>query len=109
MAKSIYDWFQLKENRDFLKRLKERGVKYFVEKRGGKLLNKKFVITGTLEEMSRDIAKEKIIALGGEVSDAISKNIDYLIVGENPGSKYEKAKSLGVHILKEKEFLKMIN
>jgi DNA ligase (NAD+) len=47
--------------------------------------------------------------LGGDVSDAISKNIDYLVLGENPGSKYEKAKELGVKTIKEKEFLKMIN
>jgi DNA ligase (NAD+) len=109
VAQSIYDWFQLKENREFLKRLKERGVRYFIEKRGGKLLNKKFVITGTLEKMSRDVAKERIVFLGGDVSDSISKNIDYLVSGENPGSKHEKAKKLGVKILKEEEFLKMIN
>jgi len=109
VAQSIYDWFQRKENREFLKRLKERGVKYFIEKRGGKLSGKKFVITGILEKMSRDIAKEKIVFLGGDVSDAVSKNIDYLVSGDNPGSKYEKAKLLGVKILKEEEFLKMIS
>lgn len=109
VAQSIYEWFSLKENKEFLKRLKERGVKYFIEKREGRLMNKKFVITGTLEKMSRDIAKEKIIALGGDISDAVSKNIDYLVSGINPGSKYEKAKELGVKILKEEEFLKMIN
>jgi DNA ligase (NAD+) len=108
VAQSIYDWFQSKENREFLKKLKERGVGYFVEKRGGKLLNQKFVITGTLEKMSRDIAKEKIVALGGSVFDAVSKNIDYLVSGDSPGSKYEKAKSLGIKILKEEDFLKMI-
>ena len=109
VAQSIYNWFSLKENKEFLKRLKERGVRYFVEKRSGKLLGKKFVITGTLEKMSRDIAKEKIVSLGGEVSDAVSKNIDYLVSGENPGSKYEKAKALEIKILKEEEFLKMIS
>ncbi|MFZ3057483.1 MAG: NAD-dependent DNA ligase LigA [Minisyncoccales bacterium] len=109
VAQSIHDWFSLKENKEFLKRLKERGVRYFIEKRSGKLLGKKFVITGTLEKMSRDIAKEKIISLGGEISDAVSKNINYLISGENPGSKYEKAKVLGIKILKEEEFLKMIS
>ncbi|HNY36105.1 MAG TPA: NAD-dependent DNA ligase LigA [Candidatus Pacearchaeota archaeon] len=108
VAQSIYDWFHLKENKEFLKKLKDRGVKYFIEKREGKLLAKKFVITGTLEKMSRDVAKEKIVLLGGEVSDSISKNIDYLVSGVNPGSKYEKAKKLGVKILKEEEFLKMI-
>ena len=109
VAQSIYDWFCLKENREFLNRLKERGVRYFIEKRSGKLLGKKFVITGTLEKMSRDIAKEKIVFLGGEVSDSISKNIDYLVSGVNPGSKYEKAKTLEIKILKEAEFLKMIS
>jgi len=109
VAQSIYDWFQIKDNREFLKRLKERGVNYFIEKRGGKLSGKKFVITGTLEKMSRDIAKERIVALGGDVSDAVSKNIDYLVSGENPGSKYEKAVTLGVKVLKEQEFLKMIS
>lgn len=109
VAQSICDWFKLKDNREFLKKLKERGVKYFIEKRGGKLSGKKFVITGTLEKMSRDSAKEKIISLGGDVSDAVSKNIDYLVLGENPGSKYDKASELGVKILKESEFLKMIS
>jgi DNA ligase (NAD+) len=109
VAQSIYDWFQLKENREFLKRLKERGVSYFIEKRGGKLLGKTFVITGTLEKMSRDVAKEKIVSLGGEVSGAVSKNTGYLILGENPGLKHERAKALGVKILKEEDFLKMIS
>lgn len=109
VAQSIYDWFRLKENKEFLKKLKERGVKYFIEKREGKLLGKKFVITGTLEKMSRDVVKEKIVFLGGEVSDSVSKNIDYLVSGENPGSKYEKAKKLGIKILKEEEFLKIIS
>lgn len=109
VAQSIYDWFHLKENKEFLKKLEKRGVEYFIEKREGKLLEKKFVITGTLEKMSRDVAKEKIVFSGGEVSDSISKNIDYLVSGVNPGSKYEKAKKLGVKILKEEEFLKMIS
>ena len=108
VAQSIYDWFRIKENRDFLAKLKAGGVRYFIEKREGKLNGQKFVITGTLEQMSREEAKEKIISLGGEISESVSKNIDYLIVGESPGSKYDKAKQLGVKILKEEEFLKMI-
>jgi len=59
--------------------------------------------------MSRELAKERIISLGGDVSDSVSKNIDYLVVGENPGSKYVKAGELGVRIIKEGEFLKMIS
>jgi len=109
VAKSIVEWFKEKDNARFIKRLKEVGVKYFIEKTGNRLSGKKFVITGTLEKMSRELAKERIISLGGDVSDAVSKNIDYLVVGENPGSKYEKAKELGVKTLEEEEFLKMIS
>ncbi len=108
VAQSIYDWFRVKENKEFLSKLKERGVRYFIEKRGGKLNGQKFVITGTLKEMSREAVKERIVSLGGEVSESVSKNIDYLVVGESPGSKYDKARKLGVKILNEDEFLKMI-
>ncbi|MEK7116146.1 MAG: NAD-dependent DNA ligase LigA [Patescibacteria group bacterium] len=65
-----------------------------------------WVLTGTVDAMSRDEAKEKIRALGGEVTASVSKNTTYVVVGENPGSKYEKAKKLGVETLDEKEFLK---
>lgn len=109
VAGSIVEWFSDKENLKFLEKLKEREVKYFSEKAGTKLSGKKFVITGTLEKMSRELAKERIVALGGDVSDAVSKNIDYLVLGENPGSKHDKAKSLGVKIIKEEEFLRMIS
>jgi len=108
VAKSITEWFRDKDNVRFINKLKERGVKYFIEKTGNRLNGKKFVITGTLEKMSRELAKERVIVLGGDVSDAISKNIDYLVLGENPGSKYEKAKKLNVKIIKEEEFLKMV-
>lgn len=109
VAKSIDDWFKDKENIKFLNRLKERGVKYFLEKTGRKLAGKRFVITGTLGKMSRELAKEKIILSGGDVSDSISPNTDYLVSGDNPGSKYDKARELGVKIIKEEEFLKMIS
>ena len=109
VSRSIVEWFGDKENIRFLEKLKERGVIYFSEKTGTRLAGKKFVITGTLEKMSRELAKERIISLGGDVSDSVSKNIDYLVVGENPGSKYVKAGELGVRIIKEGEFLKMIS
>ncbi len=67
-----------------------------------------WVLTGTLERMSRDDAKEKIRALGGDVTESVSKKTTYVVVGENPGSKYEKAKRLGVETLNEKEFVKRI-
>jgi len=108
VAQSIVEWFKEKDNIRFLQKLEERGVRYFLEKTGNRLSGKKFVITGSLEKMSRELAKEKILSLGGDVSDAVSSNTDYLVSGENPGSKFEKAEALGVKIIKEEEFLKMI-
>jgi DNA ligase (NAD+) len=58
--------------------------------------------------MTRDEAKEKVRLLGGEVSSSVSKETDYVVAGESPGSKFEKAKKLGVKIISEEEFLKMI-
>jgi len=110
VARSIFEWFNDKENKDFLKKLEERGVTYFHEELSKNVLSgKKFVLTGTMEKLSRELAKEKILSLGGEVSSSISKNTDYLVLGENPGTKREKAKELGVKIIGEGEFLKMIS
>jgi DNA ligase (NAD+) len=110
VAQSIFDWFHAKHNLDFLNKLLEKGVMIKEEKkRGVKLKGKTFILTGTLESMSREEAKERIQALGGEVLSAVSKNLDYLIVGESPGSKYDKAKGLGVKIIDEAEFLKIID
>ena len=67
-----------------------------------------FVLTGELESMSRDEAKEKIRALGGDISSSVSKNTNYVIVGKNPGSKYDKAKTLRVKTLDEREFLDIL-
>jgi len=108
VSKSIVGWFKDKDNIKFLDKLEKRGIRYFIEKTGNKLSGKKFIITGTLKKLGRELAKEKIVSLGGDVSDAVSRNIDYLVLGENPGSKLEKAKELGIKIIKEGEFLKMI-
>ena len=74
----------------------------------GILAGKKFVLTGRLASMTRYAAKEKIADLGGEVSDSVSKKTDYLVAGEDPGSKYEKAVTLGVPVLSEEEFLDLL-
>ena len=74
----------------------------------GKLAGKTFVFTGELETMSRDEAKEKARFLGAGVSESVSRKTSFVVVGTTPGSKYEKAKKLGVGILTEKEFLKML-
>jgi DNA ligase (NAD+) len=109
VAQSIYEWFNDKDNIKLIDKLKEKGVWYEKPKgNNGKLKGLSFVITGTLNSLSREEAKEKIEALGGEVLQSVSKNLNYLIVGENPGSKYDKAKVLGIKIVKEKEFLQMI-
>lgn len=112
VAHSIYDWFRDEHNQHLLEKLLQQ-VKIKTlrgrDSKSGKLEGKKFVLTGTMENMSRDEAKEKIRALGGEVSSAVSKATDYVVVGETPGSKYDKAVELGVKVVDEKEFVKLIS
>jgi len=109
VAKSVYDWFQDEENIDFVNRLMKSGVEIEKEKKSiGKLSGQTFVLTGGLESMTRDEAKEKIRSLGGEISESVSKETDYVIVGTEPGEKYDRAKELGVKIIDEKEFLDLI-
>ena len=78
-----------------------------IEKKG-KFTNQIFVITGALDSMSREEAKNKILNQGGKFQETISSKTNYLITGKNPGSKYEKAKNLGVKVISEKDFLKML-
>jgi len=109
VSSSIVEWFSEKENEIFLKELEKKGVRYFNEKQKSNTLSgKKFVITGTMKSLSRELAKEKIMLLGGDVSTSVSKNIDYLVVGDNPGSKYQKAEEFGIEIINEQDFLEMI-
>ena len=111
VSKSIYGWFREKGNAELLERLEKTGVriennKY--ETKNNKLNGKTFVLTGSLSGMERGEAKEKIRALGGEISESVSAKTDFVVAGENPGSKYDKAKKLGVKIITEQEFLKLI-
>ncbi|MDP2910090.1 MAG: NAD-dependent DNA ligase LigA, partial [bacterium] len=110
VAKSIYEWFRNDKNIDFLGKLQEViSIKYQAASgKREKLKNKSFVLTGTLFSLPRDEAKARIIELGGETSESVLKNTDYVVAGENPGSKLEKAKKLGVKIIDEKEFLSII-
>lgn len=110
VAKSVYDWFRDDFNKKFLQRLLGR-VKVKISGRkkvGTKLKGLKFVLTGSLDTMPRDQAKEKIRLLGGEAVESVSSKTDYVVAGKDPGSKFDKAQKLGVKILKEKEFLDMI-
>ncbi len=110
VAHSVYEFFRQKEHMKFVDQLLENGVTIEKQKKrtGGKLTSKTFVITGTLESMPRDEIKKKILDLGGKVASAVSKATSYVIVGENPGSKFDEAQKLGIEILDEKKFLSLI-
>ncbi|MBU4337959.1 NAD-dependent DNA ligase LigA, partial [Patescibacteria group bacterium] len=109
VAESVYKFFRGAGNIKLINDLKKAGVKIIPDKAPeGKLAGKSFVVTGTLESMSREEAHDKIRALGGNVGSAVSAKTSYVVAGENPGSKYDRAKKLGVKILSEKDFLEMI-
>ncbi len=111
VAESIFSWFHEERNRRFMEKLERAGIEITHERRVtpiGKLAGQTFVLTGSLTSMSRDEAKDRIRALGGEIADSVSKNTSYVVVGVEPGSKYEKAKRLGVSVLVEKEFLNLL-
>jgi len=85
------------------------GIKILAPERfSGKLAGKTFVLTGTLQSLTRPEAEKRIRFLGGHPASSVSKQTGFLVAGENPGSKFEKAKRLGVKIIKESEFLKLI-
>lgn len=109
MAESIYDWFRKKENEDFMKRLDDVGVRITPpEKQQNILEGKTFVFTGTLTGFERNEAKERVRKLGGEVSESVSKKTDFVVAGENPGTKKSKAEKLRVRILSENEFVDVL-
>lgn len=110
VSQSIVDYFKDKENQKLVSELLKNGViiKYTPPKKtNSKLAGKTFVLTGTLPTLTRGQVEEKIRMLGGNVSGSVSKNTDYVLAGENPGSKYDKAKELDVKIIDEKEFLQL--
>lgn len=109
VAESIYEFFQSEHGKKMLQDFVEVGVVVKKAKAVKRILSdKRFVVTGTLSSLGREEAKEKIRLLGGNVSDSVSKKTDFVVVGENPGSKADKAKELGVKILSEQEFVKML-
>lgn len=110
ISESITSWFQDQVNLDFLKKLGSKGIiiQAVPAQAAGKLQNLTFIFTGALESMSREQAKAEIIKRGGQVVESVSAKTSYLVAGENPGSKYQNAKRLGIKIITEKEFLKMI-
>jgi DNA ligase (NAD+) len=118
-AAAVYDFFQSPENARLIDTLLERGVEVIPESPapGGPgdtdaakaVAGKRFVLTGTLNALSRSEAKQRLEALGALVSSSVSARTDYLIAGDSPGSKLAKASELGVRILAEDELLRMLS
>lgn len=109
IAKNIVDFFQNQDNKLEIQKLIELGVKINSQENvGSKFLGKTFVLTGTLPTLSREQATELIEKNGGKVSSSVSKNTDFVLLGENAGSKLQKAQALGIKTISEEEFLKMI-
>lgn len=108
-ARHIFDWFQEKRNKEFIQKLLAAGIAIQSPRRvGTKLKGKTFVFTGTLVTVSREEAERRVRLEGGNPASAVSRNTDYVVVGEHPGSKADKADELGVSIVSEKEFLKLV-
>jgi len=110
MAKSIVSFFQDQANVDFIERLKKAGVKMTADKKASSqvLAGKSIVVTGTLQNWDRREIEQLIEDLGGKASSSVSKKTSFVLYGENPGSKLAKAKSLGIPVIDEQEFKKMI-
>ena len=112
VAHSIVDFFTDKEHEQLIVSYGKNGVQILPEKKqeaSSLLRGKSFVVTGTLETFSREEAQDRIRLFGGTVHSSVSKKTDYVVVGENPGSKSEKAKQLGVPTLSEEEFIAILS
>ena len=112
VAASIAEFFSEPQNQKIIKKLDKYGVKPTAEKRvvkSQKFAGKSFVFTGGLANRSREAAAELVQQHGGKISGSVSKKTDYVVVGTDPGSKFDKAKELGVPVLDEKEFEKLLN
>ena len=114
IAESIILFFKEKENLAIIERLRRAGLNFgqeeekIREEKGAQILaGKQFVLTGALKDFTRTQAKEIISELGGRVTGSVSKKTDYVVAGEDPGSKYQKAQKLGINIINEEEFKKL--
>ena len=111
VSNSLNEWYSKKTNQLLIKNLEDIGfsVSKKINQNIGKLSGKTFVLTGTLSNYSRQNATKIIEDFGGIVTTSVSKNTDYLVFGENPGSKYKKAENLKVKTISEKDFEELIN
>ena len=105
-------FFHEPRNRDLVERLRQAGLIFDhaikEKKAAGRLAGKVFVLTGTLPNLTREDAKERIEAAGGKVTGSVSKKTDYVVAGEDPGSKLDKANSLGVAVIGEPELIALL-
>jgi DNA ligase (NAD+) len=110
MADSIVKFFREERNRKVIERLLAAGIKFEELKvsKENPFYGKTFVFTGALKSFTREEAQRIVEDFGGRAAGSISKKVDYLVVGEEPGSKLQKAKELGIKTISEEEFLKMI-
>ncbi len=113
IARSVVQWFQIESNQVLIDRLRSSGLQLVGEDKPQEIAltaitGKTFVVTGTLPTLKRDEVKDMIRKAGGKVTDSVSKKTDFLVVGEDAGSKLEKARSLNVAILSEAEFLELL-
>ena len=111
IARNVYEYFHNEHNLNVLEEFVKAGFCFenIQSVKSDELGGKTFVLTGTLQTMTRDEAGDIIKSMGGKTSSSVSKKTSFVIAGENPGSKLDKAQDLGVIILNEDEFLKMIN
>jgi DNA ligase (NAD+) len=111
IAESVVDWFSKDTNRKLIEKLKKAGVNTVEErpKVALTLSGKTFVFTGSMERLKRDDAKEVVKEHGGKVSSSVGKSTDFVVAGQSPGSKYDKAKALGIKIITEEEFERMVS
>jgi DNA ligase (NAD+) len=110
-AGNIRTFFRQRHNAEVIQALRNAGVHWTEEQptEGPRPLEgKTFVLTGALESMTREEAKERLQGLGAKVTGSVSKNTDYVVAGSDPGSKFEQARDLGVEILSEDAFLKLL-
>jgi DNA ligase (NAD+) len=111
VSKSIQQFFHEHHNRELVERLRKAGLTFehvVRKKSGGPLTGKTFVLTGTLPNIARDEAKARIESAGGKIAGSVSKKTDYVVAGADPGSKLDKANSLGVQVIGEPELLEML-